>query len=208
LIAASAQKQKSKAKAKEREKGKGKAKEKRPSQKPQSKSSPVESASTSEERLEAGIGRMGDAVINWDAALEKMMVNQVGDGAVSPTKSLSSIDGSNSLESQNSRDLPDFSHDVPFDPQGASTQPMGRLEAGESLGTTERGARGFGQPVDFSSYPMRYESQMDVESNMQGVEELLDADVGRYTGPWMGAGPDGDEDEQWGGRGGQIDSSP
>ncbi|KAJ6494670.1 hypothetical protein C8R47DRAFT_1116731 [Mycena vitilis] len=200
LIAASAQK--SKAKAKERERGKGKinGKHRVHDAKPRSKT-PVKSPS-SEERLEAGIDVMGDAVINWDATLERMSANH--DGDVSPTKSLSSINESNSLESQNSMDLPNFSHGEPFDPQGGSTQPMGRLEAGESLGTTERGGRGFGQPVDFG-FPMRYESQMDVESNLQGVEDFLDADVhvGGYTGPWMPAGMD--EDEQWGG---QIDSSP
>ncbi|KAJ6577217.1 hypothetical protein B0H19DRAFT_1061888 [Mycena capillaripes] len=201
LLAASAQKQKSKAKAKE--KGKGKAKEPAHNAKPQSKpskSSPVESIASSDERqreLEARIDVMEDDVIDWDATLERMMVNQASDGDVSPTKSLSSINDSNSLESQqNSMDLPDFSNGAPFDPQGGSTQPMGRLEAGESLGTTERGGRGFGQPLDIG-FPMRYESQMDVESNMQGVEELLDADVGGYTGPWMGTGLDGDEDEQW-----------
>ncbi|KAF8207589.1 hypothetical protein K438DRAFT_1815267 [Mycena galopus ATCC 62051] len=212
LIAASAQKQKSKAKAKEREKGKAKV---QPAQKsnPSSKS-PEDTRSTSqssEERrrhreLEAGISVVGNAVINWDETLEKMTANHVGAGDVSPTKSLSSIADSNSLESpQNSgMDLPNFSSGAPFEPMGASTQPMGMLGE-ESLGTTERGERAFGQPNDFG-YPMRYESQMDVESNMQGVEELLDADVGGYTGPWMRAGSDGDEDAQWDGR--NIDSSP
>jgi len=152
---------------------------------------------------------MEDSVINWDATLEKMNANHTGAGAASPTKSLSSIADSNSIESPqgSGMDLPNFSHGEPFDPLAASTQPMGLLGGEESLGTTERGGRGFGQPDDFR-YPMPYESQMDVESNMQGVEELLDADVGGYTGPWMGAGSDGDEDEQWGGRNGNIGSSP
>ncbi|KAJ7158905.1 hypothetical protein C8R46DRAFT_1224804 [Mycena filopes] len=215
LIAASAQKKKMA--KKEREKTQTKAQEKQPergSSKPQSKS-PEEPifASAEEQRrldLEAGIGVMENAVINWDAHLERIAANRADDIS-SPTKSLSSIHDSNSLESpegDNSMDLPNFSQGAPFDPQFGSTQPMGRLEGGESLGTTERGGRGFGQQDDFG-FPMRYESQLDVESNMQGVEELLDADVGGYTGgPWMGAGPDGDEDEQWGGRHGLPESSP
>lgn len=210
LIAASAQKQKIKAKAKEREKAKSKAvaKEKQPGQHSQPPIKFEETRSTSrsseERRQQRELETVGDAVINWDATLEKMAANHTGAGDVSPSKSLSSIADSNSLESpqESGMDLPDFSHGAPFEPMGASTQPMGIL-GGESLGTTERGERGFGQN-DFG-YPMRYESQMDVESNMQGVEELLDADVVGYTaGPWMGAGSD-DEEPKWGGN---IDSSP
>ncbi|KAJ7773063.1 hypothetical protein B0H16DRAFT_137855 [Mycena metata] len=214
LIAASTQKKK-KAKGKEREKPPSKAPEKQPvrgGSKPQSKSSAEPIATSSDERrpldLEAGIVAVEDAVINWDAHMERIEANR-RDDLSSPAKSLSSIHDSNSLESpeaENSMNLPDFSQGAPFDPQFGSTQPMGRLGAGESLSTTERGGRGFGQQVDFG-FPRAYESQMDVESNMQGVEELLDADVGGYTGPWMGAGPDGDEDEQWGGRD-VLESSP
>ncbi|KAJ7903695.1 hypothetical protein B0H14DRAFT_2665986 [Mycena olivaceomarginata] len=206
LIAASAQKQKSKAKSKE--KGKAKAKPALSSNPPSK--SPEEARSTSrssEELRQRGTEtRIGAAVINWDATLEKMNANHTGAAAASPTKSLSSIADSNSLESPqepNSMDMPDFSNGAPFDPIGASTQPMGMLGS-ESMGTTERGARGFGQPDDFG-FPMRYESQLDVESHMQGVEDLLDADVGGYTGPWMGAGSD--DDEQWGGNV-NLDSSP
>ncbi|KAJ6544807.1 hypothetical protein DFH09DRAFT_1172800 [Mycena vulgaris] len=223
LIAASAQKQKGKAKAKQ--KGKGKEKEPPvPIPRLMSESPPLHSPILAEDQeelnldmsdeqrrldLEAGIGVMEDDVINWDQTLERITTERVMDAVASPSKSLSSIDGSNSLDSQRSMDLPDFSHGAEFDPQGGSTQPMGRLEGGESLTTTERGGRGYGQPVDYS-YPMRYESQMDVESNVQGVEQLLKTDVGAYAGgPWMGAGPDDDEEERWGGRGsGQIDSSP
>ncbi|KAJ7475720.1 hypothetical protein FB451DRAFT_1244457 [Mycena latifolia] len=218
LIAASAQK-KSKTKAKEREKQKGKSKEQQqpvPPPKPKSESPPSHLVDDQEEldretsgspdgeqgRLnkEAGIGVMEDDVMNWDYALEKV----TADGNASPSKSLSSIDGSNSLESHESMDMPDFSHGAPFDPQAGSTQPMGMLEGGESMTTTQRGGRGYGQPVDY--YPMAYESQMDVESNLQGVEQLLNADV---AGPWMGRGPDDEDEDQWGDRGsGQIDSSP
>ncbi|KAJ7494616.1 hypothetical protein B0H11DRAFT_2276812 [Mycena galericulata] len=193
LIAASAQK-------KSMTKGKGKAKEK-PRPKPKSPSPEPPSPQVKEEDedeadeeeaeerrrldLEAGIDVMEQDVINWDHTLEQMS-----------TKLAENAHGS----------MPHFSNGEAFDPQGASTQPMGRLEgAGESAGTA-RG--GFGQPQDFG-FPMTYESQMDVESNMQGVEELLDADVGGYTvgGPWMGTGPDKeDDDEHWGG--GQIESSP
>ncbi|KAJ6618158.1 hypothetical protein B0H10DRAFT_2189650 [Mycena sp. CBHHK59/15] len=217
LLAASAQK---KALAKK----KGKQKEKQPVRKPKQPSPKPPSPKIAEEAvspgaaeeqrrldLEAGIGVLEDDVINWDHTLERLVTEQVADALASPTKSLSSIDGSNSLESQETDpEMPDFSHGAPFDPQGGSTQPMCQLECGgASLGTTEQGGRGFGQQEASFSYPMRYESQMDVESNMQGVEELLDADVGRYTGPWMGTGPDDDDDEQWGGRGsGQLDTSP
>ncbi|KAJ7127128.1 hypothetical protein C8R44DRAFT_780496 [Mycena epipterygia] len=220
LIAASAQKQKSKAKAKGREKGK--AKEIQPLYKPKSQSPPPPqspqipaeentSESAEEQRrldVEAGIDVIEDDVIeddviNWDFAADKTTAGLDMDPMPSPTKSLSSIDGSNSLESQDSMGLPDFSHGAPFDPQAGSTQPMGRLEgAGESLGTTERGECGFGQPDDLG-YTMRYESQMDVESNMQGVEQMIDADVG---GPWMGRGVGSNDDEEEWGRG--IDTSP
>ncbi|KAJ6513417.1 hypothetical protein C8R45DRAFT_963602 [Mycena sanguinolenta] len=205
LIAASAKKPRSKgkAKAKEREKAKAPAKEKQPVQRsePPSKS-PEETRSTSrssEERRQ--LETVGDAVINWDG--DAALSNHTGAGDVSPSKSLSSIAGSNSLDSpeETGMDLPGFSQGVPFEPLGTSTQPMGLLGE-ESLGTTERGGRGFGQ--NGFEYLMRYDSQMDVETNMQGVEKLLDADVDGYTGPWMGAGSDGG-DEQWGGN---IDSSP
>ncbi|KAK7032999.1 hypothetical protein R3P38DRAFT_2920084 [Favolaschia claudopus] len=203
LIAASAQKQKSKAKAK-------KAKEKL-SEKSSSSKSPDVARSTSrlsEEQRQREV-EIGDTIINWDATLDKMAANHAASGASSPAKSLSSIAESNSLESPHGSgsgelDLPKFSDGVPFDPIGASTQPMGQL-GGESLGTTERGARGFGQSGSMG-FPMHFESQMDVESNMQGVDDLLDADVGGYTGPWMGAGSD-DEDQQWVGRSGMVDSS-
>ncbi|KAJ7022600.1 hypothetical protein C8F04DRAFT_1137470 [Mycena alexandri] len=214
LIAASTQKKK--AKGKEREKTQSKAPEQqsvRGGSKPQSKSSvkPISTSSDGQRPLdlEADIVAVEDAVINWNAHVDRIEENR-RDDLSSPAKSLSSIHDSNSLESpevENNMDLPDFSQGAPFDPQFGSTQPMGRLGAGESLSTTERGGRGFGQQVDFG-LPMAYESQIDVESNMQGVEELLDADVGGYAGPWMGAGPDGDEDEQWGGRDGVLESSP
>ncbi|KAJ7659930.1 hypothetical protein B0H17DRAFT_1095722 [Mycena rosella] len=228
IAASSAQKQKSKGKGKEREKQKERSKEKQqhayspkpksesPSQSPRLMEDPEElnrdiSVSPSEQRrldLEAGVGVAEHDVNNWDEALENTIAGFVVDAVASPSKSLSSIDGSNSLESQGSMELPDFSHGDEFDPQCASTQPMGQLESGVSLTTTERGGRGFGQPQEDYSYPMRYESQMDVESNMQGVEQLLAEDVGRYSGPWMGQGPDDDDEEQWGQGSGQIDSSP
>ncbi|KAJ7104270.1 hypothetical protein B0H15DRAFT_795062 [Mycena belliarum] len=223
LIAASAQK-KSKAKSKEREKQKGKAKA-HPPVKPNSESPPPRVEDKEEEPqdmskspdademrrpdLEVGIEVAEDDMINWDSTMEAATAGWGMDALASPSKSLSSIDGSNSLESQdsNENDMPEFSSGRVIDLQGGSTQPMGMLEGGASLTTTERGGRGFGQPQEFD-YPMQYESQMDVESNMQGVEELLDADV-RFAGPWMGRGPDDDDEDQWGGQGsGQIDSSP
>ncbi|KAJ7227076.1 hypothetical protein GGX14DRAFT_628092 [Mycena pura] len=195
LLAASAHKKKTKAKAKDKINLKGKEKQQRASGRPQDPmQQDAEPSSLTEEQghdMEASIAKMAAHVINWDAAMDKAEAQLDMAAVPSPTKSLSSIDGSNSLESQGSMDMPDFSHDVPFDPQGASTQPMGRIEAGESLGTTERGVRGFGQPDEYG-FPMRYESQMDVENNMQSVEKLLDADVGGYAGPWMG-----EDDEQW-----------
>ncbi|KAJ7650407.1 hypothetical protein FB45DRAFT_779487 [Roridomyces roridus] len=205
LIAASAQKK--------REKGKGKAKEKpfpvlrRKTSSPlpalkRKSSSPLAAASSPVQNDDEDGGKRFDGiedVINWDHALEGKLSEHV---MVSPSKSLSSIDGSNSLESQDGMAMPNFSDGAIFDPQGASTQPMGRLESGgSSLDTMDRG--GFGQPVDFG-FPQTYESQTDVESNMLGVEQLLDHDVG---GPWMGMGAEPDEDEErW--RGGEIESSP
>ncbi|KAJ7170575.1 hypothetical protein C8R43DRAFT_979895 [Mycena crocata] len=223
LVAASAQKQKSKTKSKEREKQKVKGKAKavhssKPKAEPTSppslgsQSSQIQEAqeqfdldpAEAKRRLdiEEAIDGIEQDVMNW-GPVDKMPEY----GATSPSKSLSSIADSNSLESHNG--VPDFSNDAVFEPQGASTQPMGHLANGESqstgLGTTQRSGRGYGQPVDL--FPMRYESQMDVESNMQGVEQLLNEDVGRFTtSPWMGAGPDDDEDEQFGR--GQPDSSP
>ncbi|KAF7375036.1 hypothetical protein MSAN_00389700 [Mycena sanguinolenta] len=206
LIAASNQKRKSEArvKAKERERAKATVKEKRsepPSKSPKDIRS--NSSFSEERRQQRELETVGNAVINWEANWEKMAANHTGAGDVSPSKSLSSIAGSNSVESpeESKMDLPNFSQGAPFEPLGTSTQPMGLL-GGESLGTTERGERGFGQN-DFVDL-MRYDSQMDVESNLQGVEKLLNADVDGYTGPWMGAGSDGG-DEQWGGN---IDSSP
>ncbi|KAJ7741400.1 hypothetical protein DFH07DRAFT_964955 [Mycena maculata] len=210
LIAASA-----KSKAKAKGKAKAKPKPKSPSPQPPSPRSLEEEEEPDEEErrrldLEKGINVMEEDVINWEHTLENLTTKLVENAVASPSKSLSSIDDENSLESHNSMgSMPDFSHGAAFDPQGGSTQPMGLLESGESMGTTARG--GFGQPDEFG-FPMRYESQMDVESNMQGVDELLNQDVAGYKGSWMGQGPDDDDDdddERRGGReGGQIDSSP
>ncbi|KAF7312353.1 hypothetical protein MIND_00248400 [Mycena indigotica] len=188
LLAASEKKRKLQDKGKAREKPISFA-----SSKPKSfrrfKTTPPKLA-THVEPVEASAEEMADNMINWEAAAEEQLA--LIPPVPSPTKSLSSIDGSNSIESQDS--LPKY------DPPNASTQPLSRLEAGSSLGTTER-YRGFGQPQDFG-FPIRYESQMDIESNMQGVDKLLDDDVGGYTGPW------GEDDEQWDARADVPTSSP
>nr|GAT60846.1 predicted protein [Mycena chlorophos] len=147
-----------------------------------SKSASSSPKSVPQDDAEAQIEEM-ENIINWEAMKERIaMIPPVA----SPTKSLSSIDGSNSEFSQES--IPKYSQ---FNPQGASTQPMGQLEAEASVGTTEN-MGGFGQQDESQfGFPMRYESQMDVEANLQGVERLLNEDVGGYTSNW------GREDEQW-----------
>ncbi|KAJ7052587.1 hypothetical protein C8F01DRAFT_1170517 [Mycena amicta] len=196
LIAASEQKRRLKGKGKAKEKPQSLASSKPKASRPNSTSPKQQDDGDGDARMEANIEEMADKLINWAATAEERaaMIPAVP----SPTKSLSSIDGSNSVDSQDSS--PKFSQ---FDPQAVSTQPLSRLEAGESLGTTER-LRGFGQPdddMDFG-FPMRYESQLDVETNLQGVKKLLDEDVGGYTGPW------GHDDEQWDARADIPPSSP
>jgi hypothetical protein len=213
LLAASAQKAKAKAKAKAKEreqKGKQVAQPKPPSP----PHIPEEPSPARQHDIEV----LAKDVINWEAMAPKDPASTDPIADVSPTKShksLSSIDDSDSLGSRGN-DLPDFSNGALFEPQGASTQPMGLLGE-ESIGTsTEMGARGFGQQSSGGGsfgnvFPMQYESQIDVENNVQRVEALLHNDVGQFVSapsPWMGAGPDNDDDDDGWGHGKQVDSSP
>ncbi|KAF7327842.1 hypothetical protein MKEN_00364000 [Mycena kentingensis (nom. inval.)] len=168
--------------------------DKRTTKSPEATSSPSARPETPEKKKKTP---SMEEMFDWDAAAEEQLA--AIPPIPSPTKSLSSIDGSNSVESDESRaGLPKYSD---FDPQGASTQPLSRLE---SLGDY-RALRGFGNMANSSfGYPMQFESQLDVESNMQGVERLLDADVGGYSAPWAAG-----EDEQWDARADEVpDSSP